>query len=148
MLFIPQISFPQSAQLTRKEIMEAVCKVIADTSYINVHVSVSPLMANTTIATIYKPFSSPANKSWFVFIDEHPFESWWHSCKYVFIDFETHDIIKFDMRYPPVLSEMRHVKEMVAELEDVSVKPALKYRETTKNTFTSSNEWAIIIKRV
>ena len=71
---------------------------------------------------MYEPYIAPDYESYLIFIDEHPFQSWWHDCKYVFVNTKTGKYESVDMKYPPEMEMLEVVKEKkVTEKENYSI---------------------------
>ena len=77
-----------------------------DTGSVNVFVSKSIVFSDTRIKTMYRDEKSPWFDSWFFFIDDAPFASWTHSCRYVFVNIKDGSYAVFDKQDPPILDQM------------------------------------------
>ncbi|MGI5914533.1 MAG: C13 family peptidase, partial [Bacteroidales bacterium] len=144
--FICSSCLVQAQQLAynKQDILNIVYQITLEKN-IDVLVSKQPLPPNTAITTLYKPFVSPEYDSWFVFLDEHPYESWWHDCKYIFIEIKTGEYEVFKMSYPPDIDNMEIIKKYIFDdAEELTAYKIPEY-ETPKNAVTSDNEWAVII---
>lgn len=95
-------------ELTQDEAWKIVKKEILmnETDNINVYVSSSVLLPNSKIQTIFTDEYSPNFPSWFFFIDDEPYQSWEHSCRYIFVDEKKGEYIIYNKQRPPKLDDM------------------------------------------
>jgi hypothetical protein len=110
MLVLASLSFAQNQTLTKEQAIE-IANTLTVQQDVNVYISKQTISQKREIVTMYKPIFAPENESYLVFIDEQPYESWWHDCKYVFIDVNSSKYEVINMKYPPDLEEMEVVKE-------------------------------------
>ena len=78
---------------------------------VNVFVSKSIVFSGSPIKTIYRDEKSPQFDSWFFFIDDRPFASWTHPCRYVFVNIKDGSYTVFDKQSPPILNQMTPLVE-------------------------------------
>ena len=112
---------------------------------VNVSVMDTLLSENSEIDVMFEDEKAPAFKSWFFFIDDRPFESWEHPCRYVFVNAETGHYEVLSKKRPPLSVRMLSLVDFVVprSLEKIS-----EYRKfVKKDTKTSSavNDYAVII---
>jgi hypothetical protein len=111
---------------------------------VNIYVSKTIVKANTQFKTLYLSEVSPNYDSWFFFIDDSPFASWSHPCRYVYVNAKDGSVTVFDRNQPPLLNFM---ETLVEQTIDVSGKlfDFNSTRTVSKNICSSTNEYAIII---
>ncbi|MCF8360909.1 MAG: C13 family peptidase [Prolixibacteraceae bacterium] len=111
---------------------------------VNIYVSKDVVKADTQIKTLFQSEVSPNFDSWFFFIDDFPFASWSHPCRYVYVNAKDGSVTVLNKNQPPKLSFMETLVEQTIEttgkLFDFS-----NYRSSGKNICSSANEYAIII---
>lgn len=111
---------------------------------INIYVSKDVVKANTQFKTLSNSEMSPDFDSWFFFIDDSPFESWSHPCRYMYVNAKDGSVIVLNKNQPPKLIFMETLVEQTIEttgkLFDFS-----NYTKSSKNICSSANEYAIII---
>jgi len=111
---------------------------------INVFVAKNTTPANSIIKTIYKDNISPNFESWFFFVDDAPFSSWTHPCRYIFINKSDWKITIQERSNPPHLDLMESLVEMKSkskgQLFDFS-----KYKTRNRSLNTTNNDYAVII---
>jgi hypothetical protein len=140
MSVLASLSFAQNQTLTKEQAIE-IANALTVKQDVNVYISKQTISQKREIVTMYKSIIAPEYVSYLVFIDEHPYESWWHDCKYVFIDVNSGKYEVINMKYPPDLEEMEALKE-----KKVAEKGSLfQFNKNTKNFISSENEWAVII---
>lgn len=140
MLVLASLSLAQNQTLTKEQAIE-IANALTTKQDVNVYISKQTISQKREIVTMYKSIIAPEYKSYLVFIDEHPYESWWHNCKYIFIDVNSGKYEVINMKYPPDLEEMEILKE-----KKVAEKGSLfQFNKNTKNFISSENEWAVII---
>lgn len=112
-----------------------------DTTEFNYFISKEKLKANSQISTYSKPLFTPSYESWLFFVDEHPFQSWAHDCKYIFVDEKgKYEII--DHKMPPQNDFLMPVNILKIENDLVKEKP----KSSSKSSIcTTTDDWAVII---
>lgn len=91
--------FSQNVSLTREQAWDILKHGVLKDRLNSVNVSVMDTMVapNSLIKTFLKEESSPNFSSWFFFVDDEPFESWEHDCRYVFVNVMTGE---YEIRNP------------------------------------------------
>lgn len=144
LLFLGMVYCFGQNKITQKQAIDIVNKhVVVEKDY-NIYISKKLISPSESIETMNGIIKSPNYFSWFIFIDEHPFQNWWHDCKYIFINSTDGNIKVINMKYPPNLLEMDVVQEKKVKkgiLFDIN---ELK-KQTTKSTSSMENNWAVII---
>ena len=111
---------------------------------VNIYVSKDILKADTKFETLYFSEVSPDFDSWFFFIDDSPFTSWSHPCRYVYVNAKDGSVTILNRNQPPLLNFMETLVEQTIEstgkLFDFS-----NFQTASKNICSSTNEYAIII---
>ena len=115
---------PTWGQLTQENAWNIVKNQVLsnDTSEVNVFISRSVIPPNSTITTINGSDLSPSYNSWFIFIDDMPYENWGHPCRYIYVNSQSGDFEIFTKMCPPQVEnmvpiavqskmEMRHQKQ-------------------------------------
>ena len=114
--------------------------VIKSDTNINYYISIKPLLPGTKIKTVDYPVISPDFTSWFIFIDDAPFMSWAHKCRYVFVDITTGKYVVQAQKLPPISGITEPVKELKMEERGKLFK-----FEAPKNICSTGNDYAVII---
>ena len=113
---------------------------------INVFVSKSVISANSPIKTIYHDEKSPDFDAWFFFIDDNPFASWTHPCRYIFVNIKDGTYIILNKQLPPLFDQMDVLIERKLKtsgmLSDFS---HLKRLKTTRTVAPAIHNYAVII---
>ena len=114
-----------------------------------VYVSKDTKKANTLIATIYKPETTPSFESWFIFIDDEPLSNWEHPCRYIFVDVKDGHYEIRNMRRPPsedmdILVQFNPSKSSceISTAKELNVRSAL---QTYSDTLPAYHNYAVII---
>lgn len=115
-----------------------------DTTRYNFFVSNSLLEPGFKIPTVVKSISiiSPSYKSWAFFVDEHPFQSWTHSCKYIFVN-EDGEFEIIDHNMPPKLDIFSPIN--ILKTEDQTPVKLIPSVPTKSSICKTSDDWAVII---
>ncbi len=115
-----------------------------DTTRFNYFISNTLIEPKSLIPTLIKSVTiiSPDYKSWVFFVDEHPFQSWSHSCKYIFVDENgRYEVINHNM--PPKLDIFTPINILkIADQIPIKLMPSI----TTKSSICrTTDDWAVII---
>lgn len=96
--------FSQNVSLTREQAWDILKHGVLKDRLNSVNVSVMDTMVapNSLIKTFLKEESSPNFSSWFFFVDDEPFESWEHDCRYVFVNVMTGEYEIRNEKRPPI----------------------------------------------
>lgn len=109
---------------------------------ITVYVSKKILPGGSTIKTMVADEVSPQAASWFFFIDDAPFASWSHPCRYVYVDAATGANTVQHKVMPPQLNDM---EALVTQQVHVSG-PLFNFPRTRSGiALRSDNSYAVII---
>lgn len=109
---------------------------------ITVYVSKKILPGGSTIKTMVADEVSPQAASWFFFIDDAPFASWSHPCRYVYVDAATGANTVQHKVMPPQLNDM---EALVTQQVHVSG-PLFNFPRTRGSARSGSeNNYAVII---
>lgn len=103
---------------------------------------------NTHVRTIANNITSPAYDSWFFFVDDAPFLSWVHPCRYIFVNATDGSYQIENYKYPPlILENMTSLKEEVVTLYNAHHFPIKKKSTNTRNISNNENyhNYAVII---
>lgn len=137
----------QSVTLTQSQAWDIVKQQILenDLSNVNVYVSDAIVNANSEIEVLLKNEMSPNFSSWFFFIDDKPFESWEHECRYVFVNAATGKYEVQNKRRPPLFEHMKSlvtpkVTSLQAELFNFDELANMKFTAST-----ATHDYAVII---
>ncbi|PDP42705.1 hypothetical protein CLI86_12095 [Tannerella forsythia] len=117
-----------------------------NTENVNVFVSQSVIFSGSQIKTMYRDEQSPDFDSWFFFIDDKPFASWAHPCRYVYINIKDGTYVIVDKQQPPLIQEMKPLVEkkinVQGELFDFNKLKSLKKLRTSASAI---HNYAVII---
>lgn len=86
---------------------------------VNVSVLNTVVKANAEIEVLLENENAPDFDSWFFFIDDRPFESWEHPCRYVFVNVKNGAYLIVNKRRPPLSHDMdKLVEQKRASVEE------------------------------
>jgi len=104
-----------------KDAIALIRKIIPQDSLnnLNVYISKQTFKPHSIISTFNKELISPAYESWFVFIDDLPYHSWTHSCRYLFINASNGRIEVINGKFPPNIELMDVINIKSDETEGV-----------------------------
>ncbi|MBQ5474665.1 MAG: caspase family protein, partial [Lachnospiraceae bacterium] len=148
--FTPNSQAQHRVQIKQNEAWNIVEKEVIGNrkDSVNVFMSNSIIKANHSVSTINKTGISTEYDSWFFFIDDMPFESWEHSCRYVFVNVNNGKYNIYNFQLPPLIKDMTPIIEQKKtrvknQLFNIS---SLNQRVgNTINTSTNAHNYAIII---
>ena len=114
--------------------------------YSCVYASTETVRANSTIRRIINDIESPNFDGWFFFVDDAPYQSWSHPCRYAFVNVENGDVCIYNETFPPVLDKLECIKEYVlpTNLNPISM---FSYNQASGNSqlYSAKHDYAIII---
>ena len=134
------ISKTEAWEIVKKQVL------LGDTSKVNVFISNNTYEANSTIKAYGMDEKSPDFTSWFLFIDDSPFSSWGHPCRYVFVNAENGRIEIISNTRPPHFENMKNIVRQKTEMEPIVTK--INKGDRTISTFTpnsANHDYAVII---
>jgi hypothetical protein len=116
---------------------------------VSVFVSSSFIESNSRISTIsiFEDYA-PEFDNWFFFIDDHPFDSWSHSCRYVFVNIENGMLVVQNKQHPPLLNNMEPMIEQKRNNVNLS---SFKFsnkrfnRSLEQSSYSANHDYAVII---
>ncbi len=111
---------------------------------VNIYVSKDIIEANSQIKILYKEESSPVYDAWFFFIDDKPFASWSHPCRYVYVNAKNGKTMVLNKKLPPDFGQMEPLIEQKIEVKG-KLFDFSKYQEKSKNICSAENDYAVII---
>jgi len=100
---------------------------------------------NQSIKTLVNNYISVDNSSWVYFIEEHPFASWSHKCRYVFVNKNTGTIISKAELYPPKNIEKWRMLTNFPALPEGKKFSFIKSQTILKSGIEPENCYAVII---
>ena len=111
--FTPNSQAQHRVQIKQNEAWNIVEKEVIGNrkDSVNVFMSNSIIKANHSVSTINKTGISTEYDSWFFFIDDMPFESWEHSCRYVFVNVNNGKYNIYNFQLPPLIKDMTPIIE-------------------------------------
>lgn len=139
------------SKLTKSDAWKIVQNELLDSLLDNVSVFVSSsfIESNSRISTIsiFEDYA-PEFDNWFFFIDDHPFDSWSHSCRYVFVNIENGMLVVQNKQHPPLLNNMEPMIEQKRNNVNLS---SFKFsnkrfnRSLEQSSYSANHDYAVII---
>jgi hypothetical protein len=120
----------------------ALKKVIKKDTTVNYYISNS-LNESTNLYLLSDTITLKVSPSWIIFIDDKPFESWEHPCRYIVINANDskYEIINHtsspDMSQFDPVHEIKYKRKMSDTKKEKTV--------LSKNIWDTNNDWAVII---
>lgn len=147
MLVVSDLRAQNDIAITKEQAWEIVKdKVLSgDLSKINVSVLSTVVKANTEIEVLFKNEVAPDFDSWFFFIDDNPFESWEHQCRYVFVNAKTGDYKIENKKRPPLSSNMEELVEFKLPAIETISNDLHAIEESKADVQPAVNDYAVII---
>lgn len=138
--------YAQTGILTKEQAWNKVEAEVLDNklSSVNVYGFKNVMEANQTISTIARNLLSIDEKSWVFFIDDSPFQSWEHACRYVFVKQNGGDIVIQNQTMPPLNNSLDILSEI--PLNRTSPKKLFSFNSSKDTNATLiSKKYAVII---
>lgn len=144
---VGQTSAQNIRSLTKEQAWEIVKEKILANNLDGVNVSVlnTVVKANAEIEVLLKNENAPDFDSWFFFIDDRPFESWEHPCRYVFVNVKDGAYLIVNKRRPPLSHDMDKLVEQKKVFVEESLFSLNEARTITPVSQSSVNDYAVII---
>ena len=142
---ITSASFSQMTRNAAYDILKSNC-LHGNYSSFEILASNTVVPPSDTIYTNNTYVVSPAEPSWFFFVDLHPYADWFHPCKYVFVSTQTGACTTTDMQSPPEynLDMMQQIINYTPFTDnDMFNMSTSNFHQ--KNVSESANEYAVII---
>jgi len=131
------ISQSKAWQIVKSQVLQD------DTTNVNVYVSNHMIDAGTIIKALFKDEHSPNYTSWLFFIDDAPYSSWEHPCRYVFVDVNNGSITTKRNTRPPYLNDYSCL--VWQTLPNVSALRKEPHERSQSTLVTASHDYAVII---
>lgn len=141
-------AYPSSINISRNKAWDIVKSQIlfGDTSNVNVYVSNFVYEANSYVKALIKDEETPNFSSWFFLIDDVPYASWEHACRYVFVNTEDGTFTIKNNTRPPVFSDMTNiVRQVIVKGSDTSKTIINKRNITNRSSSNGIHDYAVII---
>lgn len=149
-LFGTSINGQEKAAITQSEAWDIVRVQVLhnDTTRVNVFVSNNVIQPNSIVEAPLKDETAPDFCSWFFFIDDMPYQSWDHACRYVFVNVEDGKYTVRNRARPPHMDNMISLVVQRIEISSIGNKPfSLGEKRTNKTPRASipNPNYALII---
>lgn len=137
-----QISKDKAWEIVQTEVLGEQCEKV--NVYVTFYHTGSEILKDNSSAKNIMP----KYDSWFFFIDDKPFESWSHPCRYVFVNANSGAFVVHQMNRPPLIEQLEPIIEQKivnAEKECFKFNKNRSLNPTANPIYSSNHEYAVII---
>lgn len=111
-----------------------------------VYASTETVRANSTIRRIINDIEAPNFDGWFFFVDDSPYQSWSHPCRYAFVNANNGEVHIYNDTFPPILDKLECIKEPhLPTNSDSTPKISSQSLTNTSQLYSAKHDYAIII---
>lgn len=138
----------KSQILSQQEAKNIVLQLYSDTIYDNyqIYQRNNIMYEDEVLMTLFDTVVNIEDDSYVFFVDEVPYNSWGHSCKYVLINTSDTSITTYSNTMPPDLGIYEIIKETSIEIPTGLIIPNFeKFGSSSKHCENNDSQYAVII---